>query len=346
MDSGENHHRVVINLTIDFAALLAGVNIGNLLVHVEEVAVALTNDIDTETVDGLREVEEYGETGVVDTKSLVAAFLGCTRCNVAGHEVAECRVSAFEIVVATFFGNIRALDFTALEFLGVLDILRHPDTTVVAERLRHKGKFRLLVTVHRDTCGVDLHIRGVGEVCALAVACHSGRTVATHSVGREEVCVTVSAGSDNHGVCCKAFELACNEILGDNTAGTAVNHNHIVHLIAVVALHLAKINLAVERAVGSEEELLAGLALCVECTRHLGATERTVGKKASVFTCEGYTLSHTLVDDIVGHLGQTIYVGFAGTVVTALYCVVEEAINRVSVVLIVLCSIDTTLCGN
>ncbi len=105
----------------------------------------------------------------------------------------------------------------------------------------------------------------------------------------------------------------------------------------------AFLDLAVERAVGAEQELLAGLALGVECTAHLCATERTVGEQTAVFACEGHTLCHALVDDIVRHLGQTVYVGLAGTEVTALYCVVEQTVYRVAVVLIVLGCVDTTL---
>jgi len=64
----------------------------------------------------------------------------------------------------------------------------------------------------------------------------------------------------------KTLKLTCYKILGDNTAGTAVDHNHVVHLVTVVALHLAELNLTVKRRVGTEKELLTGLALGIECT--------------------------------------------------------------------------------
>ena len=85
-----------------------------------------------------------------------------------------------------------------------------------------------------------------GEVCAFAVACHGGRTVAAHGVGRKEVSVSVTAGGDNNGVCRETFKLTCHEVLGDDTACASVNHNHVVHFVAVEALYLAEFNLAVK----------------------------------------------------------------------------------------------------
>ena len=54
-------------------------------------------------------------------------------------------------------------------------------------------------------------------------------------------------------------------------------------------------------------------------------------------------MCNTLVDDVVGNLGQTVNVCFAGTIVTTFYRIVEQTVNGVAVVLVILCSIDTTL---
>ena len=63
MDSGEDHH-----------GLLVGAYVCNLLVHVEEVTVALLNHLFTETLDSIFEVEEYCKTSVVYTEALVATL--------------------------------------------------------------------------------------------------------------------------------------------------------------------------------------------------------------------------------------------------------------------------------
>ena len=78
VDSGEDHHRIVVLHAVDLLGQLTGIHVGNLLVHVEEVAVTLQNLVDAQTVDRLREVEEYSQTGIVYTEALVAALLGST----------------------------------------------------------------------------------------------------------------------------------------------------------------------------------------------------------------------------------------------------------------------------
>ena len=66
VDSREDHHRVVVRI-----------HVGNLLVHVEEVAITLVYHVAAETVESLREVEEHGQASVVDAIALVGTLLGC-----------------------------------------------------------------------------------------------------------------------------------------------------------------------------------------------------------------------------------------------------------------------------
>ena len=66
MDSGEDHH-----------GLFVGAYVCNLLVHVEEVAVALLYNLLAKTLDSVLEVEEYCKTCVVYTEALVATLLCC-----------------------------------------------------------------------------------------------------------------------------------------------------------------------------------------------------------------------------------------------------------------------------
>ena len=197
-----------------------------------------------------------------------------------------------------------------------------------------------------DTCGVNLSESEVGQVGAFLECLDSGRTVATHGVGAQEECTAVTTGGQNHGVCGVALELTCDEVAHDHTACAAVDHYDVKHLAAVEALDGAFLDLAVERCVGAKQQLLAGLALGIECTAYLSATERTVGQQTAVFACEGNALCHALVNDVVRHFSQTVNVGLARAEVTAFHCVIEQTVNRVAVVLIVLGSIDTTLCGN
>ena len=101
-----------------------------------------------------------------------------------------------------------------------------------------------------------------------------------------------------------------------------------------------------QRLVGAEQQLLAGLAPGVERARHLGAAEAAVVEQAAVLAGEGHALGDALVDDVDRHLGQAVDVGLAGPVVAALHRVVEEAVDRVAVALVVLGGVDAALGGD
>ena len=124
VDGGIDHHRVVV-----------GADVGNLLVHVEEVAIALSYYVLAQTVDSLREVEEYSQTGIVYAEALVAALFSSTAGYVTRYEVTEGRVATLQVVVAVLFRNILTLQGTFLQLLGILQFLGHPDTTIVTQRL-------------------------------------------------------------------------------------------------------------------------------------------------------------------------------------------------------------------
>ena len=78
VDGGINHHGLVVLHAVNLVGNVAGEHVGNLLVHLEEVAVTLHDDVEAETVDRLREVEEHSQTGVVHAEALVAALLSGT----------------------------------------------------------------------------------------------------------------------------------------------------------------------------------------------------------------------------------------------------------------------------
>lgn len=141
----------------------------------------------------------------------------------------------------------------------------------------------------------------------------------------------------------EALDLARNEVAGDDAAGLAVLDHQIEHLVARIALHRTGGDLLVQRGIGAQEQLLARLAAGIERTRNLRAAERTVGQQTAVFAGERHALSDALVDDEVGHLGQTIDIGLAGAIVAAFDRVVEETIHRVVVVLVVLRGVDAAL---
>ena len=141
----------------------------------------------------------------------------------------------------------------------------------------------------------------------------------------------------------EALEFAGNEVAGDDTLGFTVDDYEVEHLITRIALDGTGGNLAVQGGIGTEQELLAGLSTGIESTAHLDTSEGTVGKVAAVFAGERNALGNTLVDDGCTDFRKTIYVGFTGTIVSTLDGIVEKAVDGVVVVLIVLCSVDTSL---
>src|SRR5690606_36041247 len=104
--------------------------------------VLLAHAVETEALDGLREVEVDATAdellvavlvdlahGGPDTLAVVALVLRGTRGDVAGDQVAEGGVDPLEVVVAVLLGDV------ARVLLGVGRVLGDPDATVVAQRL-------------------------------------------------------------------------------------------------------------------------------------------------------------------------------------------------------------------
>ena len=130
--------------------------------------------IGSESLDSRGEIEEHCKSCLVHTISGITPFLSGAGCHITGNEVTECGISALEIVVTVLLRNLRTLDLLCTEFLDILHLLGNPDTSVIAEGLTHQSQLGLLVTVHGNTCGVNLGEAGICEVSALLVAVPCG----------------------------------------------------------------------------------------------------------------------------------------------------------------------------
>ncbi|MEY4033884.1 MAG: hypothetical protein RL492_1078 [Verrucomicrobiota bacterium] len=265
MHSREDAHRLLVRA---FA--------GDVLVHVEQVAVAGADLGLAEALDGGGEIEVDAEALAVDqladTAAFVADFLGGTRSDVARGEVAVARVLALQEVVAGFLRDRGS----GLSAVGL--VLRHPDAAVVAQGLGHQGELGLVFAVHRDAGRVDLRVARVGETGAAAVGAEGRGDVATLGVGGEVEDVAVAAGADHDHVGGPGFDGAGDEVARDDALGLAVDEDEVEHLMARVHLHGAEANLTGERRVGADQQLLAGLTAGVEGAGNLGATEGAVGE--------------------------------------------------------------------
>ena len=151
----EAAHRVV-DRRIDAHGHPVGILSGDLLVHLEEVPVALADDVLSEPPDGCGEVEVDASFPRSDAEALVADLLGRARRDVSRCEVPVGGVAALEVIVPLILGNVARRS-------GVRRLPRHPDATVVAERLAHQGELRLMCAAGRDARRVDLREARVGE---------------------------------------------------------------------------------------------------------------------------------------------------------------------------------------
>ena len=141
----------------------------------------------------------------------------------------------------------------------------------------------------------------------------------------------------------KAFDVAGDEVAGDDATGASIDNDEVHHFVAFMEFDAATGYFAAKGTVGTEEELLAGLAAGIESAADLSTAEGAVVEESTIVAGEGYTLGNTLVDDAATDFSQTVDVCFAGTVVATFDGIAEKTLDAVAVVLIVLGCIDAAL---
>ena len=193
---------------------------------------------------------------------------------------------------------------------------------------------------------MDLGEARVCEECTLLVALPCCGAVAVHCVGGKEIGVSVTSGSYYDCVCAESLDFSGHEVSGYDTPGLTIDENHVEHFVTRIRLDGTLGNLTVQSRVCTEKELLSGLTPCIEGAADCSPTERAVCEESAILTCERHALSYALVNDVVADLCKTIDIGFAAAVVATFDGLVEEPVNRVIVVLVVLRSVDASLCRN
>ncbi len=335
VNGGEDHHGSAV-----------GVVSGDAFIHFEEVAVAFLDGFFAVALDGVAEVEEDAESGGGHAVSGIAEFLGGAGGDVAGCEITEAGVFAFEVVVAFVLGDVVGVEFPGADFGGGGGIFGRPDASVVAEGLGHEGELGLILAVDGDAGWVDLGEAGVGETGAAFVGAVGGGDVAALGVGGKKEGVAVTSGGEDDAVRGVAGDFASGHVACDDAFGVTVDKDEVEHFVAVVHFDLTEADLFTEGGIGAEEELLSGLSAGVKGAGDLRAAEGTVGEEAAVFAGKGNALCDALVDDVGADFGEAIDVRFAGAVVAALDGVVKESMNAVAVVLVIFCGVDTALGGD
>ena|SRR5205085_3534373 len=112
--------------------------------------------------------------------------------------------------------------------------------------------------------GMNLSEARITEKCAPFVGAISGGDIATARVGRKKENVAVTAGCKNNGIAGERIDLARAKIAGDDPLGVTVDQNEIKHFRLWKHFDGAERNLAAERLVSAEQELLTSLPACIE----------------------------------------------------------------------------------
>ena len=324
---------------VDAHWLLVRIFVRDALIHVEQIPVAFGDRVLAKPIDRVGKVEIYAESTGADTATIITGFLGCAGRDVTRRQIAEARILALEEVIALRFGNGRRRTMIPL-----LD--RHPHASVVAQRLRHERELRLMVAAHGNAGGMNLRVAGVGERRALLVRTPRGRRVRQHGVRAEVKHVAIPARGEYHGIRRVRRDLAGEQVARHDPARMPVDDDHVEHFFERVHLHALEGDLALQRRIRAEQQLLTGLSACVKRARDLRAAERSVGQQATVLAGERHTLRHALIDDVHRQLSETVYVGFTGAEVAALDGVVKQPTDGIAIVLIILGRVDAALRGD
>ncbi len=190
---------------------------------------------------------------------------------------------------------------------------------------------------------MNLCVAGVGKESAFLVGFPVGCNRASHGVGGEVENIDVAAGCKTDSIGSIAFHRTGYQVTHRDAAGNTVNNNEVKHFATIVHLDRTKLDLTRKSRVGTQQKLLPGLSTSEEGTGNLCTTEGAVIKITGIVPTKRNTLRHALVDDVVGHLGQTPDVCLTGAEVATLDGIVEQTVDRIAVIRIVLGSIDAAL---
>ncbi|MCD6049282.1 MAG: hypothetical protein K0Q55_685 [Verrucomicrobia bacterium] len=190
---------------------------------------------------------------------------------------------------------------------------------------------------------MDLRVARVRKAGTPLVSAPARRHVRTARIRGEIEHVAVTTGSEHDCVRTVPGDLTRLQIANDDSLGVTVHDHEIQHLGVRVRFHPTVGDVAVQRRISTQQQLLTRLAACIKRAAHLRTTEGAVIEQPAVFTGKRHTLRRALIDDVHGHLGQTMHVRLARTEVTTLDGVVEKTTHGVAIVLVILRGIDAAL---
>ena len=113
-----------------------------------------------------------------------------------------------------------------------------------------------MVAAHGNAGGMNLRVAGVGERRALLVRTPRGRRVRQHGVRAEVKHVAIPARGEHHGIRRVRRDLAGEQVARHDPARMPVDDDHVEHFFERVHLHALEGDLALERRIRAEQQLL------------------------------------------------------------------------------------------
>src|SRR5213593_1420448 len=186
---------------IDSHRHLVGIFTGNLSVHVEQIAVTLTDPLPAKAFDGVAKIQVNAEASWTDSATLVAYDFDISRSHVARNEISEAWIFPFQEIIAFLFRNL--IGRTSIAFFP-----GNPNATVVTQRLAHQRQLRLIIAAHRHAGGMGLRETWISKSRAALVSAPDGRTIRTLGVGRKIEDVSVATCSQHNSISDVGFDFA------------------------------------------------------------------------------------------------------------------------------------------
>src|ERR1700736_5759836 len=106
---------------------------------------------------------------------------------------------------------------------------------------------------------MNLRETGIGKESALFVSAICCRNVAPARIRREIKDISVTPGGQDHGITGNAIDFSGAQVAGNDSLGMPVHHHKVEHLGLGKHLYGAGRDLAAERLITSEQQLLSSL---------------------------------------------------------------------------------------
>ena len=108
-----------------------------------------------------------------------------------------------------------------------------------------------MLAVNRNRCRMDLSKARIRHTSAMSIRAPDRGNVAPHSVRGEVENVRISSGREHNRISHVALHLSCAEISRNDPLTTPLRHNQIEHLGVRIHLYGTRMDLPIQRGVGT-----------------------------------------------------------------------------------------------